>query len=77
MKRAPFPRIGQQAFRIRTLIDYTPKGGKPTRFMTDIVLFGRGRTGISLSFTVPYAHRVAADHTEINLARMLVSRIRV
>jgi hypothetical protein len=77
LKRAPFPRIGERVFRIRSIVDYTPKGGKTVRLLFDHVAFGRGRTGISLSFTIPYAYRAAADATEINLARSLISRIRV
>ena len=79
MKRVPFPQIGQRpAFRMRIVADVTPAaGGAPVRMLIDGIAFGRGRTGISITFMFPYALRTAADAAEVRLAKTLNSRIRV
>ena len=79
MKRMPFPRIGgsRVAVRWRTIVDYTPKGAKkPVRLLIDDVGFGRGRTGIAFTLTMPYRDRADADAAEPDIARTLDSRIR-
>ena len=77
IKKIPFRRFGQRTLRTRMIVEYTPAGGKPVRFLTDDVLFGRGRTGVAFSFTAPYAIRAAADAAELRIAQTLYSRIRV
>jgi hypothetical protein len=78
LKSTPFPRIGNQAaFRVRMVADYKPKGvAAPVLMLVDVIAFGRGRTGVSMSFTVPYRDRAAAGAVEVRLARLVVSRIR-
>ncbi len=79
MKRMPFVRIGgsRVAVRRRTIVDYTPKGAKePVRLLIDDVAFGRGRTGIAFSLTMPYRDRADADTAEPDIARTLDRRIR-
>jgi hypothetical protein len=74
----PFPRIGQQAAaRIRVIADAMPAGGgAPVRIVVDEVAFGRGRVGISLSLSGPYAGRAALDAAEVRMAQTIVHRIR-
>jgi hypothetical protein len=79
MKRMPFPRVGGSgvAVRWRTIVDYTPKGAKkPVRVLIDDVAFGRRRTGIAFTLTMPYRDRAAADTAEPDIARTLDHRIR-
>ena len=60
------------------IVDMTPAtGGAPVRMMIDEVLFGRGRTGVALTFAIAYRFRAAADAVELRLAKALNSRIRV
>jgi hypothetical protein len=77
IRKVPFPRFGQRTLRIRTIVDYTPAGGRTVRMLTDDVLFGRGRTGVAFSFTAPYTVRAAAHAAELRIAQTLHSRIRV
>jgi hypothetical protein len=77
IKKIPFPRFGQRTLRTRTIVDYTPAGGKTVRMLTDDVMFGRGRTGVAFSFTAPYTIRAAAGAAELRIAQTLYSRIRV
>ena len=78
LKRIPFPRVGQRVARVRMIVDYTPAAGeKPVRLLFDEIALGRGRTGVSFSFAIPYALRAAADAAEVRMARTLESRIRV
>ena len=79
MKRTPFSWIGRGrvAIRWRTVVDYTPKGvTKPVRLLIDDVAFGRGRTGIAFTLSMPYRDRAAADTAEPDIARTLDERIR-
>ena len=47
------------------------------RVLMDGIAFGKGRTGISLTFTVPDAARAAVHNAELHLARLLAARIKV
>jgi hypothetical protein len=77
VKKTSFPRIGQRAaVRIRVVAEYSASGAKPVRVLMDQVALGRGRTGILISFTGPYAARVVADAAETSIAEKLVRRIR-
>jgi len=76
--RSPFPRVGEQTIRFRMIAEVTSAAGAaPLRMLIDVVLLGRGRTGISFSLMVPYQLRAGADAFEVRLARALNSRIRV
>lgn len=79
LTRTPFPRIaGNAAVRLRFVFEVTPDaGGDPVRVLMDGIAFGKGRTGISLTFTVPYSARAAAHAAEVRVARTLASRIQV
>jgi len=60
------------------IVDYTAEpGAKPVRLLFDNVAFGRGRTGVSFSFSIAYAHRAVAHAAEVRMAQSLDSRIRV
>jgi hypothetical protein len=78
LTRTPFPQIaGNAAVRFRIVFEVTPDaGGDPVRVLTDGVVFGKGRTGISLSFTLPDGARAATHAAEVRLARLLAGRIK-
>lgn len=77
LTRTPFPRIGgQPAARLRIVFDYAPTGAEPVRLHMDGIAFGKGRTGLSLTFTYPYADRAAAHAFELSLSRLLASRLK-
>lgn len=78
LKTVSFARVGERVTRHRLIVDYTVAGSTtPVRLLFDTVALGRGRTGISFSFAIAYAHRAAADAAEVRIARILDSRIRV
>jgi len=78
LTRTAFPAIGgNPAVRLRVVFEITPDGGgEPVRVLTDGIAFGKGRTGISLTFTVPDAARAAMHAVEVRLARALAARIK-
>jgi hypothetical protein len=78
LTRTPFPQIaGNTAARFRFVFELTPDaGGDPVRVLMDGLAFGKGRTGISLTFTVPDGARAATHAAEVRLARLLASRIK-
>lgn len=72
----PFPRVARYTAAVRALLDArTPSG--TVRVMSDIVLFGEGRTELILTVTAPLAAQASVRQAEIRLARVLASRIRL
>jgi hypothetical protein len=78
LTRTPFPQIaGNAAFRLRIVFEITPDaGGDPVRVLMDGIAFGKGRTAISLTFTIPDGARAAIHEAEVRLARLLAGRIK-
>jgi hypothetical protein len=73
-KRVAFPKVAQFAARFRTVVDYDQKGSS-VRAVIDMVVFGKGRTELTLILTARYADRAQADVVEQALAKLLVSRV--
>ena len=73
-KRVAFPKVEQYAARFRTVVDHD-QSGSPLRALIDMVVFGKGRTEVTLVLTTRYADRAVADVAERNLALLLLSRI--
>jgi hypothetical protein len=73
--RIAFPAIATYTRAFRALIDV--KASSTTlRMMADVVLFGRGRTEVTLTTVAPYSIHAAVGAAELRLARLLVSRVR-
>ena len=75
LRRVAFPRVATYTRAYRALID-VQAGTGTVRVMSDVVVFGRGRTEITLSTTAPFAAAATVKPAEVRLARLLVARIR-
>jgi hypothetical protein len=73
--KLPFPHLSTYAARFRAVISGTAQG-QTVRVVTDVVLFGRGRTEITLTVAGPAAAKSGLSAAEIRLARVLISRAR-
>jgi hypothetical protein len=72
--RIGFPKLATYTAAVRAVLDVkTPTG--TVRVMSDVVLFGAGRSELTLTVTAPLAARAPVRQAEIRLARLLVSRI--
>lgn len=74
-KRTPFPKLGATTTRIRTIVNYV-SGKTKVPVMVDLVAIAKGRTELSLTVGAPLAARGAVERFEVELARLLLGRVR-
>jgi hypothetical protein len=74
-KRLSYPKIGDRVSGIRLVMDVKQTSGAKIRMMLDALWVAQGRSEIVLMVTVPYAVRTAVRQTEIQLARLMASRL--
>jgi hypothetical protein len=75
IRTVAFPRVSTFTHAFRILIA-VKSGTQTVHVITDLVLFGRGRTELSLTTTAPAAAAASVHGAEVRLARLMASRIR-
>jgi hypothetical protein len=73
--RLSYPKIGDRAAGVRLVMDVKQASGGSVRMMLDSLWVAQGRTEIVLMVTVPYMARAAVKKTEVQLARLMASRL--
>jgi hypothetical protein len=73
--KLPFPRVAPDTAAFRLVLEMHA-GGTTLRMFIDFLLFGGGRTEVTLTSVAPYDARAAVKLAEVRLARLLASRIR-
>ena len=74
-KRVAYPKIGDRVAGIRLVMDVKQTSGAKIRMMLDALWVAQGRSEIVLMVTVPYAVRAEVKQTEVQLARLMASRL--
>jgi hypothetical protein len=74
VNRLSFPRLTAQTLAFRALVD-VKSNGSTLRLISDIVVVGKGRNELTLLATASYASRTPVKAIEIQLARLLTSRL--
>ncbi len=75
LQKLSFPQVATHTAAYRAVMD-VPASGSTVRVFFDLVVFGRGRTEVTLAMIAPYANAKSVMQTEIRYARLLASRIR-
>jgi hypothetical protein len=73
--RLAFPRLATYTRAFRFVFDVSASGQK-VRVISDIVLVGRSRTELTLTMAAPASAKAALTHTERELARITLARVR-
>ncbi len=73
--KATFPQVATYTAAFRAIVA-VHAAGRTVRVLVDIVVFGRGRTELTLTTTAPAAAASLLAPTELRLARLLVARAR-
>lgn len=76
VRRVAFPKVGTYSRAFRFLVDMKTTSGN-VRLFSDLVLFGRGRTEITLSTLAPYADASNVQAAEVRLAVIMLLRARM
>jgi hypothetical protein len=76
VRRQAFPTLTTYTRAYRLVVDVTANS-TTVRMFSDIVLFGRGRTEVTLSTTAPYASVQQVQAAEVRLAIVMLSRVRM
>jgi hypothetical protein len=76
VRRQAFPTLTTYTRAYRLVVDVTAKS-TTVRMFSDIVLFCRGRTEVTLSPTAPYASVQQVQAAEVRLAIVMLSRVRM
>ena len=74
VQRTAFPQVAPYTAAIRALID-VPQGANKLRVITDLIVFGSHRTELTLTVTAAGRSPTAVHVLEVQLARLLVSRV--
>lgn len=74
-KRVAYPKIGDRVAGIRLVMDVKQTSGAKIRMLLDALWVAQGRSEIVLMVTVPYAVRAEVKQTEVQLARLMASRL--